>query len=93
MIRKALIAAAGLALSGCVSQEQLRQERLIGQVDGKDSYRFWVYKDYQVKGWGETLCQGTGWSEVSREEGERDMFFAQGVPITNTRTYVTIVCR
>ncbi|TBN08326.1 hypothetical protein EYC79_22645 [Agrobacterium cavarae] len=80
-------------LCSCVSQEQLKSERFIGLVDGRKSYRFWMYKDYQLEGWGKMLCSGGEWDEVKRERGERDLYFAQGVPIGNTRIYVTIVCK
>jgi hypothetical protein len=81
-----------LMLSACVSTEQLQQEALVGQQDGHNLYRFWVYMDYQVKGNANQLCPQGGWKEVSREQGESDLRFAGGVPIRYNRKYVTISC-
>jgi hypothetical protein len=79
-------------LCGCISQDQMRQERFVETRGGENIYRFWVYRDYQIKSWVKLLCPSGNGRELGREEGQTDLHFASGIPISNKRTYVTIAC-
>lgn len=91
-MRLYFLAVLTMVLSGCVSPEQMRQERLVGTQNGENIYRFWMYKDYQLKGWGDTLCPKGGWREISRDLGQRDYYSTGTVGYTRQRIYVTIAC-